>query len=444
MMTFFLFAILTYWAYYQVYFVAVGESEMVRDDAHILLWCAAVVIGGAPLLGFALVCYIITYSVERLRHGYRYRPSNLLLLVLQAGTIDQVYRLLNRLFHDYEVLGTMITMFGTVFLTQLVSVGFMWLGYALVLNAGGWKRQLFKYNLMDSIYLSLYVISSSYIDTLGPAEPWHTIAHTVTTLAILGLYYWRTVGIKQTQLVKEQLVEMKQLNAQITYANQQVLLAFASSLEKRDPYTAGHSDRVARYAVMIARELGLSEHDLEVIHLGGLLHDIGKIGIPDSVLNKPDRLTEEEYDIMKQHPVLGEELLRRVYTQSKILPEEDRERMLEIVLCHHERPDGRGYPNGLKEEDIPLFARLTAVADAFDAMTSNRAYRAAMSLEKAKNILREGRGTQFWPPAVDAFFRALEQEAFNSAALEELKAAAPAPMLEEVAAAKEEREVPNT
>ncbi|HEU4962959.1 MAG TPA: HD-GYP domain-containing protein [Bacilli bacterium] len=422
MLTFLLFAILTYWAYYQVYFVTVGESDMIREDAHILLWCAAVVVGGAPLLAFALVCYMITYSIERLRHGYRYRPSNLLLLVLQAGTIHQAYVLLHDLLGADEVLGTIVTMFGTVLVTQVLTVLFLSVVFRVPVRSGGWKRQLLKYNLMDSIYLSLYVISTQFIVSMQAEPWWHYTAQGVITLAILGLYYWRTVGIKQTQVVGLQLDEMQELNAEITYANQQVLLAFASSLEKRDPYTAGHSERVARYAQTIARELGLSEHDQEVIHLGGLLHDIGKIGIPDSVLNKPGRLTAEEYDVMKQHPVLGEELLRRVYTQSKILPEADRERMLEIVLYHHERPDGRGYPYGLQGEDIPLFARLTAVADAYDAMTSNRAYRDAMSLDKAASILLDGRGTQFWPPAVDAFVRTLPFEA--EAPLDEVAAAA--------------------
>jgi putative nucleotidyltransferase with HDIG domain len=406
-MTYLLFAFLTYVAYYMVYFVRVGDYIWFREDAHILLWVSAAVVGGAPLLAFCTLTYIACYSVERMRKKYRYRPLNLLLLVIQAFVIAFVFRYLDSLFTFQRPLTLALTIFITLFMAQVITLFVTAFLYAFPWRTTGWKRELLKYNLMDSIYLSLYVIISSHLEHMEPNAVLQDLTKLFLLVAIVGLYYWRTVGIKQTGRVNQQYDELQVLNARLTYANQQVLLAFASSLEKRDPYTAGHSERVAEYAVAIAAELGHSEEDLQLIRLGGLLHDIGKIGIPDEVLNKPGKLTAEEYDIMKQHPVMGEDLLRRVYTHSNLLSDEERERMLEIVLYHHERPDGRGYPQGLKGDEIPPFARLTAVADAFDAMTSNRAYREALTVEQASEILRGGCGTQFWTPAVNAFLRVL-------------------------------------
>jgi len=413
LLTYLFFAVLCYFAHYMYYVIPIGTQSHFREDSHNLVWIAALFIGGAPLLLFAFFCTIVMYSVDRLRNRQRYqgfRPRNLVLMTIQAVTVYYTYQMLHGFLPAGMTMSVIATMFATICLTQLVTVGVCALLFRFSLRVGGWKRNLLKFNLMDSIYLSLYVITAEYV-AMTESNPWIAgFTHGVIVIAILGLYYWRTVGIRQSHLADYQMRQLQKLNGQLAEANQQVLLAFASSLEKRDPYTAGHSERVAQYAHSIAQELGLPEHDLKIIHLGGLLHDIGKIGIPDSVLNKPDRLTVEEYDVMKQHPVIGEELLRRVYTTSNILDAHDRERMLEIVLSHHERPDGRGYPHGLTEDEIPLFARITAVADAFDAMTSNRAYRNAMSMEKAIVILQEGKGAQFWEPAVEAFMRVLARE----------------------------------
>lgn len=203
---------------------------------------------------------------------------------------------------------------------------------------------------------------------------------------------------------------LEELHHKMASANTNVLTAFASSLEKRDAYTAGHSERVAMYALQIAAEMGLPRHVQQLIHLGGLLHDIGKIGIPDRVLNKQGPLDEEEYAIMKQHPVIGEELLRKVYQQNTLMAEEEKKFIIDIVLYHHERPDGRGYPQNLTNDRIPYAAKIMAVADAYDAMTSYRSYRQAMTKERAIEILSMESGSQFWTPAVDAFLRILREE----------------------------------
>ncbi|HMP40509.1 MAG TPA: HD-GYP domain-containing protein, partial [Roseiflexaceae bacterium] len=172
-----------------------------------------------------------------------------------------------------------------------------------------------------------------------------------------------------------------------------LLESMADAVDLRDAYTGGHSRRVTRYSMQILEVLGISGPEVELIRSAARVHDIGKIGIPDHVLNKPGRLTEEETLVMNSHPVRGAELLARY---------RDFARGIEIVRGHHERWDGLGYPDGLKGMDIPFGARVIAVADSFDAMTSDRPYRKGMSVEQATPILRAGRGTQWDAALLDA------------------------------------------
>ena len=174
--------------------------------------------------------------------------------------------------------------------------------------------------------------------------------------------------------------------------------ALAAALDARDPYTAGHSERVSTLSVMIGRVMNLPPTQIEVLRLGALLHDIGKIGISDQILRKNAPLTTEEFEQIKRHPALGARILRQVPFLAPHLP---------IVELHHERPDGRGYPFGLRAEDIPLAARIVHVADAFDAMTSARAYRAARAASEAFAELERFSGTQFDRPCVDALLAAM-------------------------------------
>ena len=174
--------------------------------------------------------------------------------------------------------------------------------------------------------------------------------------------------------------------------------ALAAALDARDPYTAGHSERVSALSVMIGRGLKIGDSDLDVVRLGALLHDIGKIGLSDAVLRKPGPLTPEEFEQIKRHPALGARILRQVPFLASHLP---------IVELHHERPDGKGYPFGLRGDDIPLAARIVHVADAYDAMTSARAYRPARGRSEAVAELQRHSGTQFDPPSVVALLEAL-------------------------------------
>jgi putative nucleotidyltransferase with HDIG domain len=166
--------------------------------------------------------------------------------------------------------------------------------------------------------------------------------------------------------------------------------------ETRDAYTAGHNYRVALYAIQLGEELGLSSDQLRAIAQGGVVHDIGKISIPDHILNKPDKLTPEERQVIEKHPVTGFNLCRRL----GFMQEE-----LTVIRSHHERWDGSGYPDALSGETIPLLARVTAVADVYDALTSSRSYRAALSHEEAMGIICKERGKHFDPLCVDALVR---------------------------------------
>jgi diguanylate cyclase (GGDEF)-like protein len=175
--------------------------------------------------------------------------------------------------------------------------------------------------------------------------------------------------------------------------------ALVTAVDNRDRYTRKHSEDVCEYSLMIARELGWSEETLRTLRIAGLLHDLGKIAIPDSILRKPGALTDDEYEVMKQHPVLGWLIVSAIPSLSETLP---------AIRHHHERWDGRGYPDGLAGEDIPEVGRLMAVADAYSAMTTDRPYRKGMPVEEAVRRLREGMGTQFDPAMVQAFLRALQ------------------------------------
>lgn len=185
------------------------------------------------------------------------------------------------------------------------------------------------------------------------------------------------------------------------HRNEQLLesffTVFAATLDARDPYTAGHSQRVADYSVMIAQKADFTTETIDLLRKSALLHDIGKIGIRDDVLLKDGKLDDYEFAQIKQHPVIGANILEQVN-----LPE-DLQPLLPGVKHHHERFDGKGYPEGLSGDNIPLFGRLMAVADAYDAMTSDRPYRKGMSSEKALSIIEEGKGTQWDPYFAEVF-----------------------------------------
>jgi HD-GYP domain-containing protein (c-di-GMP phosphodiesterase class II) len=167
----------------------------------------------------------------------------------------------------------------------------------------------------------------------------------------------------------------------------------AAAIDEKDPYTRGHSDRVAKYSVMIGQQLGLSPEDLDRVRISALLHDVGKIGVDDRVLKKPGALTAEEFQIMKQHPSKGANIMRPVAQLKDMLPG---------IELHHEHIDGKGYPYGLKAEEIPLMARIIAVSDTLDAMTTNRPYQSAKEIDDALLVIRKLAGSKFDLKVVEA------------------------------------------
>lgn len=186
---------------------------------------------------------------------------------------------------------------------------------------------------------------------------------------------------KKTQEVMAQHDKLERISMQI-------VTALSGAIDAKDTYTNGHSTRVAEYSREIARRAGLSEKVQNDIYMMGLLHDVGKIGMPDAIINKPTKLTEEEYSIIKNHPVMGARILKNITEFPKLITG---------ARWHHERYDGKGYPDGIAGEDIPLEARIIAVADAYDAMSSRRSYRDVLAQKQVRAEVEKGKGTQFDP-----------------------------------------------
>lgn len=264
------------------------------------------------------------------------------------------------------------------------------------------------------IYFSNYVIFEIGI-TFVQNDPAILRAHYVngTILAVVAwflsiiLYYAKVKDFQSRKTIENQKGELEKANQQLTATNyklheslsaldesQNIIFTLALALESKDAYLHGHSKRVTDYAVELGRFLNLSEIDQVNIYRAAILHDIGKIGVPDAILNKPSALVSEEWSIMKSHPERGEAICSKLNFAREILP---------IIRHHHERYDGKGYPDGLSGEDIPFIARLISIADTVDAITSSRPYRLAGTFEQVLEELQKSAGTQFDPVLVAAF-----------------------------------------
>ena len=203
------------------------------------------------------------------------------------------------------------------------------------------------------------------------------------------------------ELVEQRTVELDKALNSLEGAYRSTLKALTAALETRDSETHGHSERVVTYSLRLGREYGLSSEKMKALEFGSLLHDIGKIGVPDSILRKPAKLTEEEWVRMREHPLHGQQILRGI---------EFLEGAARVVAQHHEKWDGTGYPFGLRQEEIDICARIFAVADAFDAITSDRVYRRGKPYEAAAQELDDWAGRQFDPKVVEAFHRVPKED----------------------------------
>jgi putative two-component system response regulator len=195
------------------------------------------------------------------------------------------------------------------------------------------------------------------------------------------------------------LIKMKKLNDRLE-SSESTLVALANTVEAKDPYTEGHTERVGNFSALFGKVLGFDEENQEILRKGGILHDIGKIGIRDDVLKKPGRFTPEEMEEMKKHPLIGEKICRPLKTAAGLL---------NIIAYHHERIDGKGYPHGLTKSEIPVEAHIVAISDVYDACTTTRPYRVGMSVEKAVEILRMGSNSQWETDLVETFIRMVEE-----------------------------------
>ncbi len=241
-------------------------------------------------------------------------------------------------------------------------------------------------------------------------DQWWFIAYMIGVFALTIIYLsWLIFRTQIQKTLTMQKRELELARKQVEMGNE-TILTIAKTVDAKDENTSQHSIRVSEYAVLIAKELGFSEQACDELRRTALLHDIGKIAIPDSVLNKPSRLTDEEYEIMKSHVVKGGEILKN-FTLLKHVEEG--------ALYHHERYDGRGYVHGLKGEEIPLNARIIGIADAFDAMTANRVYRKKLDMDYVLSELQRGRGTQFDPELVDLMLKLIDNGTIDVAKLYE-------------------------
>ena len=208
-------------------------------------------------------------------------------------------------------------------------------------------------------------------------------------------------SIEQMNTIKKINTELQDKSEELEKAYLDTIGILRQTVEAKDPYTRGHSDRVSEFSVLIGKKMGLDEETLHILKVGGLFHDIGKIGIPDSILLKESKLSDEEYSQIKNHPTIGAHMLGDATVFKDIIP---------IVKHHHERFDGKGYPSQLAGENIPFVARIAAVADTFDAMTSKRTYRDALPLSVVKEEIEKCSGTQFDPAIAKVFLNILNND----------------------------------
>jgi putative nucleotidyltransferase with HDIG domain len=261
-------------------------------------------------------------------------------------------------------------------------------------------QQIYIAGTVFIILIIMIIVPNSPLHGVFAPQPqrWLVVLDLVG-LALTIMLFLVLIQRQQSRLM-HLLEEMRDLNNELIVSYDATLKGWSNALDLRDKETEGHSIRVTALCVSLARHLGVAEEEVEQMRRGALLHDIGKIGIPDAILHKPGALTEEEWSIMRRHPTYAYELL---YPIPFLRP------AIDIPYCHHERWDGKGYPRQLKGNEIPLGARIFAVIDVWDALTNDRPYRLAWSVAQTQAYLLENMGSQFDPEVVQAFLLMLER-----------------------------------
>ena len=287
--------------------------------------------------------------------------------------------------HNAELNGQNVSdVYGPELMDSILSVG----NGRTTAYVDGENSTVFVAPVMDQWYSVIVIGNTELFEDTWSQLAVNIMASLVTFFLISFFYY---IGYKNEQIYG---IRVEQLNLQ-------VVTALASAIDAKDTYTNGHSTRVAEYSKMIAGRGGFSKSEQDEIYMMGLLHDVGKIGVPDSVINKPSRLTDEEYELIKKHPVIGDEILSSI---------KERPKLRVGARWHHERYGGGGYPDGLVGEQIPIEARIIAVADAYDAMTSRRRYRDVMSQDKVRSEIEKGKGSQFDPRFADIMIEMIDED----------------------------------
>lgn len=254
---------------------------------------------------------------------------------------------------------------------------------------------MFSDVIMDDWYVTMIV---------SDTKLFHDIRQLLIRNIIICVAVFTLITLLCTRMFKRLqwfISQLEESNERIEQINDTVVKTLARTIDAKDRYTNGHSQRVAKYSVELARRMGKSEEELQEIYYAGMLHDVGKIHIPDAIINKPAKLTDEEFEYIKLHPVSGYHILKDMKENPKIS---------QGAKWHHERYDGNGYPNGLSGETIPEAARIIGVADAYDAMTSNRSYRKLMPQSKVREEIEKGKGSQFDPEIAEIMLKIMDED----------------------------------
>ena len=332
----------------------------------------------------------ISYYIDTLQHGRHRKTFNIVenialfaLLVCSALHIAGIADYIETLPIAHGILAlTVVIVFVTIF--------------------EDYKKGYFKgngYTLAGLVFAMLCVLIEALSTYFVVLISGIFIGIGMTILLVLNLV--KTIHDIQAMERSRQKIEMDERRNQMEAISLQMMQTLSTTIEAKDEYTRGHSHRVAEYAVLIAEELGWDKKEIRNLRNAAHLYDIGRIGIPDSILNKPTRLTEEEYAVIKEHTIIGAEILKNITLIDHVK---------EVARSHHERYDGKGYPDGLKGEEIPLYARIIAIADSYDAMKSRKIYRNPLADEIIYNEILQSRGKQFDPDIADVFLKLLDEK----------------------------------